>query len=90
MAPKVNFDQKLATEAVDALNTLGAQLRKFQQMEVGPRNTALRDWRGPDADTFTNRVPWITGQASGLLTGIGKTIAALEEGATAAKTRNGT
>ena len=85
---KVNFNQQLATEAVDALNTLSAQLRKFQQMENGPRTSALKDWRGPDADQFTGRVPWITGQAANLITAIGGTIRAIEEGASAAKTQN--
>lgn len=89
---KVNFNQQLASEAVDALTALSAHLRKFQQMEAPLRTTALGSWNGPDADQFrysnSKGVPWIQGQAGNLITAIGATVQAIEQGSEAARTQN--
>ncbi|MBO0701950.1 MAG: hypothetical protein J2P38_03395 [Candidatus Dormibacteraeota bacterium] len=90
MAPPktVNFNQQLASAAVDELNKLRANLRKFQEQEQPLRRNALKDWRGPDADTFTQRAGANDTQVTNMITVIGNTIQAIQEGAAAAKTQN--
>lgn len=86
---KVNFDQALASAAIDALNTLRSQLVGFQHAEDPLRKNALNGWSGPYADRFKGAANgWIPGEASTLATAIGVTIKAIEDGAAAAKAKN--
>ena len=87
---KVNFDQALASAAVDALNTLRSQLVGFQHSETPLRKNALDGWNGPYADQFKGAANgWIPGEAGTLATAIGVTIKAIEDGAAQAKAKNG-
>lgn len=89
---KVNFDQGLASAAIEALTTLRSQLIGFQQTESGPRNNALNGWTGPYADSFQQAGGpngWIPGEAGNLATAIAVTIRAIEDGAAEAKAKNG-
>ena len=82
----VQLDQRLAEDAISALNDAVRLLHGHTTTDLGNAHKALDGWEGHHADTFTHGdLPWVRNESTRVLDGMLKLAVAIARAADSAQ-----